>query len=596
MAERFVQAHIRNLPLFAQLSPPQIAVISGIVQVLRFEPGQLVVQEGKPTQGLLLFVSGRGILTRRAPDGTEERVGTVEAGQYLDEAALHTTGVEPNSIRVVETAIVLLIPRAPFIQLLTQYPEIRANVRMQVSPDARATGVNLFKGQRSDETVLQVWRRHWWAVARHGWIVLGVAVGLFAFALLIAGSASVLALVVAGLAVIVPGLIAMYLYFEWKNDSYVLSDQRIVRIWNHLIGFESTLSEIPLDRVLEVNATIPPGDLFARLFRYGTVYVKTAGDAGNMTLDMIPNPMRVQSMIFTQRDRIRERLEQRKRDMVRSDIEQTLGVYKTAEQPKQSQPIVPIDRTATTGLPFARTRFVAANGDIYYRKHTTIWLGHIFLPSLMILVGFGMALVTLLFPTQLLSGVFGLALSAFVVLIGALWFYAADWDWRNDTFVISSEDITLTRRRPLWLQNEVERIRIGQIDNVQSVVEGLLDNILDRGDVRISLIGSDSKDAKVMDNIYDPQEVQAEISRRQGAIKANRQSGEIEQQRQIVKEYLQTYHELQQQPPTQSQAAPPTTPYARPAAADLQETDSQPPPQRDGIRPPRIPRSRPNQE
>ena len=89
MAERFVQSHIRNLPLFEQLSPPQIGVLANIVQVLRFEPGQLVVQEGQPTQGLFLFVSGRGILTRRAPNGMEESIGSVESGQYVDEIALY---------------------------------------------------------------------------------------------------------------------------------------------------------------------------------------------------------------------------------------------------------------------------------------------------------------------------------------------------------------------------------------------------------------------------------------------------------------------------------------------------------------------------
>src|SRR5689334_20966088 len=113
MAERFVQSHLRNLPLFEQLSPPQIGVVANIVQVLRFEPGQLVVQEGQATQGLLLFVSGRGLLTRHAPNGIEETVGSVETGQYVDEIALYTTGVETASLRIVESSLVLLIPRAP---------------------------------------------------------------------------------------------------------------------------------------------------------------------------------------------------------------------------------------------------------------------------------------------------------------------------------------------------------------------------------------------------------------------------------------------------------------------------------------------------
>ena len=118
-----------------------------------------------------------------------------------------------------------------------------------------------------------------------------------------------------------------------------------------------------------------------------------------------------------------------------------------------------------------------------------------------------------------------------LLILGAVWFYAADWDWRNDLFIIGSETITLIRQRPLWLQNEVERIRIAQIDNVKSEVYGLINNLLNRGNVRISLIGSDLKDAKVMDSIYDPQEVQAEISRRQAAIKSERQRADVDQQR-----------------------------------------------------------------
>src|SRR5690606_38980764 len=135
MAERFVQSHIRELPLFAQLSPPQIGVVASIVQLLRLEPGTLALQEGQPTQGMMLFVSGRAVLTRYAPAGTQESDGVVADGQYIGEDALYTTGVEPFSVHVVESSIALLIPRAPFVQLITQYPEIRANIRIQTAAE-----------------------------------------------------------------------------------------------------------------------------------------------------------------------------------------------------------------------------------------------------------------------------------------------------------------------------------------------------------------------------------------------------------------------------------------------------------------------------
>src|SRR5579871_3449963 len=148
MAERFVQSHLRNLPLFAQLTPPQIGVLANIVQVLRFDPGQLLVQEGQEDQGLFMFVSGRGILTRVAPNGVDETVGSVETGQYLDERALYNVGVEGASVRIVESAIILLIPRTPFVQLIRQYPEIRANVRVQTTAQTaqpRETASKLFR-------------------------------------------------------------------------------------------------------------------------------------------------------------------------------------------------------------------------------------------------------------------------------------------------------------------------------------------------------------------------------------------------------------------------------------------------------------------
>ncbi|MCC6804591.1 MAG: cyclic nucleotide-binding domain-containing protein [Anaerolineae bacterium] len=598
MAERFVQAHLRRLPLFEQLSPPQIGVVSGVVHVLRFEPGQLVFQEGQPTQGMVVFVSGRGILTRRAPNGVDESVGAVEAGQYVDEVALYTEGIEEASLRVVEPAVALIIPRTPFVQLLAAYPEIRANLRVQTQPgiETRDTPVKLFKGLRPDETVLKVWRRHWWAVARHSWVAVVVLIALFGVALLIAERAPILALGAAGLAVVIPGIIIAYLYYDWQDDSIVLSDQRIVRIWHHLLSFETTISEIPLDRVLEINISIPPADPFARIFGYGYVTVRSAGEGNSMVLDIMPKPLSVQAMIFAQRDRFREKIEQRQRDEVRSDVALALGISQQQEPLGSVPGTRRSDREAVVGLPFIRTKFLAANGDLVYRKHSSIWLAHVFLPSLMILAALVLLTISVFAPTPPLGGGLGLGLGMFVLIIGVIWLYIADWDWRNDLFIIGAETITLIRQRPLWLQNEVERIRISQIDNVKSEMRGLINSLLNRGNVRISLIGSDIKDAKVMDMIYDPQEIQAEISRRHAAIKTERQQSDLDQQRQVVKEYLQSYHEIQKTQQMTEAAPPPMptqpAPYSAPTMRQEPPPES-PPPARDGIRPPRVPRRRP---
>ena len=594
MADRFIQSHIRQLPLFEQLSPPQIGVLSNIVELLRLEPGVLALQEGQPTQGMLLFVSGRGVITRRAADGTQESAGVVTAGQFIDEDALYIVGVEPFSLHIVESSVVLLIPRAQFVELITQYPEIRTNIRIPTGvAQSREAAAKLFKGQRNDETVLQVWRRHWWAMARHTWIALLVAFLLFGVALMLAGQAPVLALAAAGLAVIIPGVIVAYLYYDWQDDSVILTDQRVVHIWHRAITFDTSISEIPLGQVLEINTVIPPADVFARMFNYGNVDLKTTGRGINLFLSMMPNPMNIQTMVFTQRDRYRERAEQRQRDVVRTDVQQALGMHYMDDSAQQQSSDGRQERDATIGPPFLRTKFINANGDIVYRKHYSVWITHIFLPVLMIFAALIVLALSVLSPDFPLYGGVGLGIGMFMLVIGALWCYAADWDWRNDLFIVSNESITLIRQRPLWLQNNVEIIRVAQIDNVKSEVSGIFDSMLNRGSVRISLVGSDLAQAKVMDRIYDPQSVQAEISHRQSAIREERQRSDVDQQREIIKEYLQTYHEIQQEAQQPTQAFP-TQPTVYPAAPREQPTDIPMPPPTDGSRPPRIPRSRPD--
>lgn len=559
--DRFVLNHLRGLPIFARLSQEQLAQVAAACQVLRFEPGQIVFAQGQPTQGMFLFVSGRGVLNQRTPDGFDERIGTVEGGQSLNEAALYFEGRESASLHIVEQAIVLFLSRRRFAQLLRDHPALRANLRVPESaadmaanqlPLAatqaarpavephRSAPAQLFKGQRDDETVLHIFRRHPWAFIRYIWLpILMVVVGIGAGLLLGAGTPP-LALAIAGFSVLIGSLTFLYLYFEWRDDSIVLTDQRVVRIWNHLLRFERTINEIPLERVLEVTYEIPPADPFAQMFSYGTLHVRTAGEAANFELDVMPNPDRIQKLIFEQRDRFQEETAEKNRALIRDDLARALGLpVASADQPRKRQTEDNV-RVETVGLPLLRTKFQNQSGDIYYRRHSTVWLAHVILPLIAIGAAVVIAVISLV-PEMPLSGGVGLAAAFLVGLAGLIWLYMADWDWRNDVMILSDDTITLIHKRPLWLQNEVQRVRLGQVDNVVSDVTGVINNLLNRGTVRISLIGSN--ELKVFDNVYDPLAVQAEISRRQAAFKARQRTNEALQQRQTIADYLAVYHE-----------------------------------------------------
>ncbi len=564
MPDRFVLSQIRTLPLFERLSQEQLETISDVFEVVRYEPGALVFRQGQPSAGLMLVVSGRGVFTRLNASGFEEQVGSVSAGEYLNENALFAEQYESASLRVVESMVALFLTRARFAHILAQYPAIRANLRIPqamggsvpvtasatpasvISPQIPRSAPNrLFKGQRDDETVVNLFRRHWWAFARHLWLPIGVLIIMIAIAAALASASSLLAAAMFGAAIVSAGLIAMYQYLEWHNDLVIITDQRIVKVWNMLLRLESTLSEIPLDRILEVTTERPPADLFARIFNYGTIVIRTAGQTGNMRLEAIPKPDRVQAAIFAHRDRFREILAQRQKQRVQQDVQAALGIA----QPKQvAQPSGNSRFESTQGFLFARTRFLNDEGEVVYRKHWTSWLGHIFIPTLVTLAGIALTVISAIAPDSILRGGIGVGVGALVTLLGAIWLYLSDWDWRNDMFIIGSQTITIIRKRPFFLQNEVDRVRLIQVDNVVSDVNGFFDNLLNRGEVRVYLVGTDAKNGKVLGPIFDPQELQAELSRRQAAIKAERDQSEANQNRQAIADYLAAYHQTVNRP------------------------------------------------
>lgn len=600
MNDRFVQSQIKTLPLFEYLSQEQFLLVAREFQVLRYEPGTLVLRQGQPSQGLMLFAGGRGMLTQYDINGVENTVGVVNAGDVLNEEAVYQQTVEPASLRIVETSIVLFLSRRKLLELVTQYPELRANLRIQRGQTERESGKRLFKGQRSDETVITVFRPHWWSYARHLWIPLLVGTLFIVGAILALNSAPALAITLLGLGIIIAGVLVFYLYYEWQNDSIVLTDQRIVHIWVTLASFQRTVNEVPLDRVLEVNVTIPPASPTAQLFDYGNVFVKTAGDVANMTLRMIGKPRELQQRIFHQRDIQRQVNERKTQEEIRSAVEKALGIGggMTESTPAPAQGGHLPDKSSDLPFPLVRTRFINGEGHLVFRKHWTVWMGHITLPVLVMLVGPLLFVLSVAIPGFPLPQTIILPIAAVLVIIGAILYYMADWDWRNDMMILSDQSITFIRKRPLWLQNELEQIRLSQVDNVISDVTGITANLLNVGTIRVSLIGSDQ--TKSFRSIYDPQEIQAEISRRQAALRTNQQQGTMEQQRQVFAEYLAAYHQMAPNSGvpgdpaasayTQANQPIHEAPTSRQPTVDLEPP---PPPVRDSVRPPRIPRLRP---
>src|SRR5258705_12725811 len=115
MADRFVLSHLKRFPLFERLSPQQLEAVANAVQVLRYQPGEVIFTQGQPTTGAVIFASGRGELTQVGSDGVNRQVGVVETGEYLNEAALFSDVIAPVTFRTIEVPTVFFLGPQPTV-------------------------------------------------------------------------------------------------------------------------------------------------------------------------------------------------------------------------------------------------------------------------------------------------------------------------------------------------------------------------------------------------------------------------------------------------------------------------------------------------
>ena len=590
---------LQNIPLFARLGSQHLRLIAEALRNETYRPGEDIFVQGQPADGLVIVLSGAAILFQLHADGSQAPLATVQPNQHLNQEALVSELVQSATLRASQNVTVAKLGRNAFTELMEQHSELSAAIGLSKAGAGSAVNPR-FAEQRDNEEVLIETRRHWWAFLRTAWLPLLIMPAMWVAAFVL--QAQALTLILIALSLVLPGVALVYFFAEWRNDSVIVTDQRIIRVERTILAMHRQITQVGLESVQEINFEIPPYDPFARLFRYGSVIIKTAGSQGNLELDLIPRPEQFQKLIIEDRQYFENRKAQRHHAMVRDELQRwvagdnpELDEQYTGSSAEASAPPKPVE--GTNG--YLSTCIQMSNGDIVYRKHISVWAQHTLVPIVIALVAVtGLLLTFTVVSPDLRIATFPISMVAF--LVGSVIYYWLDWDWRNDIYIISDDTITLVHKRPFFLQNLRDQVLVERIDNVESVTTGFLAAVMKYGDVRMSLIGADEH--KLFHKVSNPQLIQQEISRRQHMKEERRARYDAMQQRQILGEYLgvagaQTFQQNAAQP-SLSQALP--TPRSPANGNTLpQQRDSAAPAVRaannlDRNRPPRLPKKRQN--
>ncbi len=586
MPDRYQESHIRRVPLFENMPPEPFHKVARAFHVRRYDTGEIIFEQGSQAQGLYIFIEGQAVLLQYTQDGNRRQIGILREGQYINQNALFNDQRETATLHAVRPVTLLLLTRQAMADVLAYNTDVAEAMGIKRSQQHHMHDVH-FKTQRENEKVILLTRRHWWAYIR--WMGVPVIVMI---ALWIAAYALPLTALWLVLSFILPTIAAVYLYVEWRNDSVIITNQRVIRIIHTILTFSEIRNEVTIDSVQEANAEIPPLDPFALLFNYGEVEIKTAGSQGNFILDFMPNPEKVQDIILEDAWNQRFDRQSRGRQTLRADIAKWTGAQagaSSANRPAPARKVGEHTWEPDSGplSPF-RLRFPTPEGGTVYRTHWFVWAQRMFFPLVWLLATVILGISWVVVPFLRDLGFIGAVITFVMFLFGAVWAYITDWDWRNDYYIVGDTYVTFVNQRPLWLQNENDQILLRQIDNVKSEIQGIFQRLFDYGDVSMSLVGADEH--KVFKTVHRPTQIQEDISQRQGRLKRKMEDVNESQQREIIGEYITEYHRMLQE---QGYPTPPTDAPSSPVQPwDNPPTDA-PSTLRDGNRPPKVPRPRP---
>ncbi len=535
---------------FSKRDPRVLNAVIERAELFHCEPGQVIFEEHSEAESFFLVISGRVGLAKYDQNG-ERLVTLLNPGDFFGYEMLEYEA-EYNSKAVAEVPTDLLIFNRDQLALLAdEVPNLRQALSLMYN-SYKLAGRTLLDWVSADETVYYIARRHPFFLISHLLAPLGstlVITPVLLYWVLVTRMLS--GWIALGVWAVLLVLWIVWLVVDWRNDYAVVTNQRVVFLERVVFLYDSR-QEAPLNAVLSVTTDT---DFWGRTFSFGTVTVSTY--AGTIKLNMLSQPEQVAAVINAILFRSGQSRVMAERQMMASMIRKRLG-WGEPKSPDEVLVKRPVQRQVKSG-PLNRAlenmfqMRMERGRVITYRKHWFLLLRGLFLPGLFFLAALGLIVGVLMGLLSFLPSVLAwVAVGALILLISFLGLLYQYYDWHNDYYEITDDQILDVYKKPL---GQEER-RVAPIKNIQSVRfdrKLLFGLIFNYGTVYIQV----GDTLLTFDNVFNPSDVQRELLRRIASKDMQEKQQQFAGQREMMADFLQIYYEVMQEQPPKSETAEP---------------------------------------
>lgn len=132
---------LSKVPLFVELDEAALDALANCMTERRYRAGQYLTLEGHPAEALFVVQEGRVRLARTAPDGREQVLAIVGAGDLFNMEPLLDGGPTPATARAMSPVTAMLLPDRSLMPLIRQYPDLALALMRQMAEQLREQAV-----------------------------------------------------------------------------------------------------------------------------------------------------------------------------------------------------------------------------------------------------------------------------------------------------------------------------------------------------------------------------------------------------------------------------------------------------------------------
>ncbi len=508
---------------FNQLEPEKIISLVENSEVVFFKEGDLVYSEG--ATALNLYVIYEGSVEILVEEHKHlKRVNLLQGGDCFGEDTLRLNSNRTSTARIDKATLLVRIPRKLIDGLRSDNPDLAKGFSI-----LSTTYEELFDMKQQDlpqDTIYYIGHPHYFSFFSK--ILLSLLILLLptltVFTLTINGLLSnplVIGATVVGIVLL--AIQILWHYFEWKNDYFVITKNRIINLAKSLINFDSKF-EIPLSAVnnLEIKKSF-----ISRHFDFGDLIIRTF--TGETKLKNVPFVSEVQEfleLLTVKEKQLRKNDEKNAFERIVVDTlrQNNDNSDLSVDEPKQKNRLE--DKKSNSPI-------------IALRTHWIILIKRVLFSSLLIICIFLLAIFFAANHLPFQDSSLGIILFVFVLISAILWWLFQFFDWWNDQYLVTNEQVIDVYRKPFGTEDR----RTAPINNIQSIRferRGILGLLLNFGTLYIRV----GDDELTFDDISNPSKVQGQLFGVLEKSIARIKESEMTQQNQNLAEMIDAYHQV----------------------------------------------------